>query len=163
MNTSYESVIESFLVRVERDREFFEYLNVEPRVSMEIAIERAKRYMYEAAARIALEGMPSVDFLDYDDEAQSFGFEMTKKEVFIMASLMFESYMSRDISKLKCLSVNYTSTDLRVFDPSNARKTFQSMYELVRKENKELLDTYRNTNRLTGDYIGIDFSSYDEE
>ena len=163
INTSYDTVINAFLRRIEKDREFFAYLNVGMSMSQEIAIERATTFMHEAAARIAIDGMPSVDFMAYDDETEEFGFELTRKEVFLLASLMFESYLGRDIAKLKCLSVNYTPTDVRVFAPSNARKTFQTMYEFVCAQNIMLLDTYRNTDRLTGEYVGINYASYDEE
>lgn len=130
---------------------------------MDIVKERSTHYMHEAAARMAIDGMPSVDFLDYDDSTREFGFEMTRKEIFLMASLMYEMYIDRDIAKLKCLSVNYTSTDLRVFDPSNARKTFAELYRMVCEQNARLLDAYRNTNRLTGEYVGINYSAYSEE
>lgn len=107
--------------------------------------------------------MPKVDFMGYDDKLEEFNFEMTKREIFLMASIMFECYLERDVSKLKCLSVNYAPTDVRVFDPSNARKTFQAMYEFVCSQNALLLDTYRNTDRLTGEYAGINYASFDEE
>lgn len=110
-----------------------------------------------------MDGMSTEDFLSYDDSTETFDFEMTRREIHIMASLMFEAYLARDIAKLKALSVNYTPTDVRVFDPSNARKTFQAMYEFVCAQNVTLLDTYRNTDRLTGNYVEINYAAYDEE
>ena len=69
--------------------------------------------------------------------------------------------MERDIATLKTLNVNFTGTELRVFDPSNARKTFLAMYEDVKARNAYLLDVYKNTDRLTGFYTSIDFTSLD--
>ena len=50
---------------------------------------------------------------------------------------------------------------MRVFDPSNARKTFLSMYEAVKAENAILIDTYKNSDRVTRRYNAIDFAQYD--
>ena len=75
---------------------------------------------------------------------------------------MYEMYLDRDIARLKCLMVNYTPTDLKVFDPSNARSTFLAMYESVCNKNALLIDDYASRDRLTGKLKGIDYASYDE-
>ena len=80
---------------------------------------------------------------------------MTRNEVFLLSSLMYEYYLDKDISRIKTLNVNYTGTELRVFDPSNARSSFLQLYENVQRQNEKLLDTYRNVNRETGEFISI--------
>ena len=94
-------------------------------------------------------------------EDAAFTADLTAQEVYILASLMYRQYLDRDIAYLATLSVNYTSTDLRVFDPSNARKTFAALYQSVCAECDRLVDTYRNTDRLKNVFAGIDFDQYD--
>lgn len=164
MATSSSTVINAFLLRVETDRKFFHYRDVCDDEGLEVAKFRAKNFLIEACGRIMLEGMPSVNFTPVtfsDGETLGWNFDLTSGEIYLLASLMYEQYMERDIATLKTLNVNFTGTELRVFDPSNARKTFLTMYEEVRARNAYLLDMYKNTDRLTGFYTSIDFSSLD--
>lgn len=124
---------------------------------MHLAKVRALGFLHEACARLAFDCPNGSNFLDYDDSTLEFNFDLTQKEIFLVSSLMYENYLNRDIAKLKCLSVNFTSTDLRVFDPSNARKTFMDMYLAVKSQNDVLVDTYRCT-ESDGQYINIQYS-----
>lgn len=163
MNTPFSVLIEAFFRRVEADRSFFNYINLDDDEALELAENRAGAYLTEACATIMLECQPTVDFFDVNNNEQCFNFELNGKEIFLIASLMYEMYLDRDIAKLKTLSVNYTSTDLRVFDPSNARKTFATLYNIVCDRNQELKNTYGETVRDTGKYIEINFAQYDGE
>lgn len=124
---------------------------------MQLAKTRALGFLHEACGRLAFDCPNGSDFLDYDDQNSEFLFDLTKKEIHLVSSLMYEFYLNRDIAKLKCLSVNFTSTDLRVFDPSNARKTFMEMYNAVKDENNLLVDMYRCTDS-NGEYLPISYS-----
>lgn len=161
MNTAYSVFIDAFLSRIERDMDFFSYFVMSEQEALDLAKERARIYLHEAFSRIMLECQPSVNFFDYSDASGTLNFEATGVEVLLVSMLMYESYLSRDIAKIKLRSVDYTSTDLRVFDPSNGRTSFLAIYEGVKKENAELIDMYKNTYRDTNKYIGIDYSSYD--
>lgn len=171
MATSSSDVINAFLLRVELDRKFFHYRCVDEDEGLDVAKFRAKSFLLEACGRMMLEGMPSVNFTpkqvtviseDGDETTDLvWDFDMTAGEVYLLASLMCEQYMARDFAHLKTLNVNFTGTELRVFDPSNARKTFLTMYESVRARNDYLLDVYKNSDRLTGRYSQINFASMD--
>lgn len=175
MATLSTTVIDAFLLRVELDRKFFNYRDVDEDDGLEVAKFRAKNFLVEACGRMMLEGMPSVNFTpvtvtvtatgensgDEEETGLGWDFDLTAGEIYLLSSLMYEQYMERDIAHLKTMNVNFTGTEMRVFDPSNARKTFLSMYESVKARNAELLDIYRNSDRLTGLYSKIDFSSYD--
>lgn len=161
--TSYQTVIDMFYRRIEKDREFFLYVGLDGQQSMALARERAMGYLDESLAEIMLMCQPTVDFSDRDDAAAQFNFDLTPTEKLLISSLMYRQYLDRDISYLKTLSRDYTATDLRVFSPSEARDSFGKLYETVRAKCAELMDMYRNTDRGTGQYIGIDFDSYDTE
>lgn len=163
MATSFELPINRFFHRIEEDREFFQYYNLSDTAAFQLAQTRAMSYLHNAIDRMMMDGMPTVDFSDIDDAAAQFNIDLTSREVFILASLMYEFYLEKDIAKLKTYNVNYTSTDLKVFDPSNARNSFKALYDGVVLKNEKLLDQYRNTDRLTGAFKTIDFSAYGEE
>lgn len=163
MATPYQVPIEAFYRRIEKDKEYFNYFKLTPEEAMELARERAIGYLKEATGMLVLKCVPDVNFNDCDDIVQEFNFDWTNAEVFLVSSLMYEMYLDRDIAKLKCLMVNYTPTDLRVFDPSNARNSFLAMYDKVCNKNIQLIDDYASRDRLTGKLKGIDYTLYDEE
>ena len=159
--TSYSTVLNAFLRRVEKDYKFFNYFGLSDSEAMQLARERALGYMEESVALLTMNGLPKIDFSERDEPLGAFQADLTAQEIYILSSLMYRQYLDRDIAYLSTLSVNYTSTDLRVFDPSNARKTFFDLYAAVCAECDRLVDTYKNTDRKTGAYIGIDFDQFD--
>lgn len=163
MATSFELPISRFFKRIEEDREFFNYFNLSDAEAFQLAHARARNYLLNAIDKMMIDGMPDIDFTDYDEFSEEFNTDLTNKEIFTLASLMYEFYLEKDIAKLKTYNVNYTSTELKVFDPSNARSTFKELYDSVVARNEHLLDQYRNTDRLTGAFKTIDYSSYSEE
>lgn len=160
MTTPFETLIQRFFRRIEKDREFFNYLNMSDDDAMSLAIERARGLLFEAIELINLKAVPSVDFNDYDESLQCFNFELTNNEIMLISSFMYQQYLERDIAKLKCLSVNYTSSNLKVFDPSNARSTFESLYNNVCDKNEILLDEYNSKDRENNQLLSIDYSKY---
>ena len=162
MGTSINTPIELFLRRIEKDRDFFNYYNLLDFEALKLAKQRASYFLEEAIFRLILECEPSVDFTERDENG-NFTFEWSAQEKLLIPSLMYEVYLSRDFAYLKTLDVNYTSSELKVFDPSNARATFLNIYEKVQKENEHLIDKYKNTNRDEGGYKTVDFSLYDFE
>lgn len=163
MGTSLIVPINRFLRKIEEDRDFFSYFSLSNAEAMGLARKRARNYLDDAIDRMVLDGSPTIDISDIDEPSFSFNVTLNRTEIFILASLMYEYYLAKDISRLKTLSVNYTGTELRVFDPSNARTTFQNLYENVQRENRSLLDSYRNTDRNTGDFVSVNNISVGEE
>lgn len=161
MATPFSVPINGFFHRIETDRGFFQYFDLTDKEALDLATKRATQYLFEVCARLTLECPNGLDFTDYDTEEACFNSDLNKKELYIVSSLMYETYLSRDIAKLRCLSRDYAPTDLRVFDPSNARKTFMTMYNAVVSENEYLVDWYRNTDRDTGMLRDIDFAGLD--
>lgn len=155
MGTPFLEPINRFLRRIEEDRDFFQYFQLSDDEALDLARRRARNYLEDAIDRMMMDGRPSVDLTDIDEGSFSFNIELTRNEVFLLSSLMYEYYLDKDISRIKTLNINYTGTELRVFDPSNARSSFLQLYENVQRQNEKLLDTYRNVNRETGEFISI--------
>lgn len=162
MSTPYSTLIQGFLNRIELDDSFFDYFGVDDIESSAIAERRATNYLKEAVAKLTLECNPSINLNDVDDENRVFAADLTNQEVFLITSLMYELYLSRTIDKLKDVSVNFTPTDLRVFDPSNARSTFLALYNKVCDENERYMELYRSRDRLSGTYVGNTYEDYSE-
>lgn len=159
--TTYEQVFDWFYSLVEKDYEFFHYYSVTPEEAMKIAQDRAAQYLEEAVSTIIMSAFPQVDFMSRSEDGKGFNFGFTPQERILIPSLMHQRYLYRDFSYLKTREVNYTSSDLKVFDPSNARYSFNDMYEKISNENDRLLDTYKNTDRLTGKFRMFDPKKYD--
>lgn len=161
--TSFQILIDRFFHRIEEDRDYFNYFNLSDEESMELAKQRAEAMLYEAISFLSLKTTHKIDFTDVDNEQKCFKFDLTSKEIMLISSFMYQQYLERDIAKLKVLSLNYTSSNLKTFDPSNARTTFQSLYREVCDANVLLLDEYNNKDRETNEYISIDYGSYEED
>lgn len=159
MATSYDSVINLFLSDVEKDVKFFNYFGKTDEEALALAKERSQFYMDEAVSRIMLDCKPSVDFTNRDSTAKQFNFDLTEQEKLLLRSLMYEYYMFRDVAYLKTQTTNYAPKEVTVFSPDNARTSFMDMYKTVCEHNEHLIDEYRNTDRQTGEYIGVDYSA----
>jgi len=163
MSTLYSTIIDSFLIRVEKDMDFFKYFNLTDFEALVLAQKRARGYLEEAIGKLTLKCSPEVDFYDTDDDLEQFNFDLTGREKFLLVSLMYEMYLGRDIACLKTLNVNFTPSELKVFDPTGARNSFMDMYKFVCAQNEELIDDYKNQHRETGTYKSIDYGSYEDE
>lgn len=163
MATPYSVPVEAFFRRIEEDRGFFNYFGLTEHDAMALANNRAAQYMRESCARIMMECPNGADFTDYDDVLQQLNEDLNKKEILLLSSLMYEMYLDRLVAKLAKASTNYVPSELRVFSTEGDRRSFMEMYNAVVLSNAQLLDWYRNTDRGTGKYVGIDFAAYDEE
>lgn len=160
VSNSWEPFINSFLFKVQNSPEFFNYYNVPEDEAMALAIRRAKGYLMEAAARISLECSPDVDFMDYDELLETFGFEPTNEEVELLAWLMFEMFIAKDIAKLRVHTNLLTSQDLKnVYGVGySERRSYMEMYTKLQADNNVLIDRYISKDRLTGKRKSIDFN-----
>ena len=161
-NTKFEEVNNIFFRKVEEDGGFFNYFNLSEAEAMDLATDRATSFLREAAARLNLEVSNGINFLDWDLPNGQWNFELTYTEKYLLASLQFEVYLSRNVARLKAFEMNFVPSDLAVFSPANDRTSFMNMYEAVKQENLSLLDSYKSKDRLSNEKLGIDYSSYSE-
>ena len=162
MGTNFSDIYEIFFAKIEKDENFWSLYNVSEAELINIAYKRSKNYLIESCYIITEYCDSKIDWFDYDEEIEAFNFELTPVEKYLLASIMMERHLERDISKLKVFELNFTPSDLQIFSPSNSRKTFMNMYESVKKENRLLLDSYASKDR-NNKRIGIDYSQYSEE
>lgn len=159
--TSFENVINRLLKKIERDKDFFAYYNVSVQEAQKLVIEQANGYLYDAIDLLTSKCEPDVDFYDYDEELESFNFELTSREIGLLASLMYEVYFERDEVLLKAFKIRMTPSDLNQFSPANERSSFENMLSRIKAENVNKIAKYVSTDRKTGKRKTIDHSQYE--
>ena len=162
MSTSVEKIIAKFFRKIEKDRDFFAYYNVDFSEAMSLAREQANGYLLEAVEKLTDECVPDVDFFDYNEELQEFNFVLTNKEIGLLTDLMREVYFERDFVTLKALKIAMTPSDLNQFSPASERKTFTDMVNGIKSENIGKISQYSSVDRKTGKKKLINYSQYDE-
>lgn len=162
MTTLFNDVYEAFFVKIEKDKSFFDYYNLSKEEALTFAKVRAKNYLKEAIAKFMLEiSTTDINLHDCDYEAEIFNFKITDTEVDILARLMFEMYIEKDVSTLRVHKSYLTSQDMKVrFAPANERKTFMDMFGGLQYDNKKFISKYESKDRLTGKLKKINHSLY---
>ena len=124
-------------------------------------MEQATGYLYDAIDLLTSKCEPPVDMYNYDEELMEFNFELTQREIGLLASLMYEVYFERDEALLKAFKIRMTPSDLNQFSPANERKSFEDMLQRIKDENTNKIAKYVSTDRNTGKRKMIDHSQYD--
>lgn len=160
--TSFEKVISRLLRKIEKDKDFFSYYHVSVPEVQSLVMEQATGYLYDAIDLLVSKCEPDVDFYNYDDELEMFRFELTQREIGLLASLMYEVYFERDEALLKAFKIRMTPSDLNQFSPANERASFENMLARIKVENRNDISRYISTDRKTGKRKTINYSQYDE-
>lgn len=159
--TSFDEVIDRLLKKIEKDKDFFSYYNLSVTEAQSLIIDQAVGYLCDAIDILTSKCEPDVDFYDYDIETMHFNFELTPREIGLIASLMYEVYFERDEALLKAFKIRMTPSDLNQFSPASERKTFMDMLNAIKAENINKIAKYASTDRITGKRRSIDHSQYD--
>lgn len=159
--TSFDKVTSRLLRKIEKDKDFFKYYNLSVSEVQSIVMEQAVGYLYDAIDLLTSKCEPDIDFYNYDEELLQFNFELTQREIGLLASLMYEVYFERDEALLKAFKIRMTPSDLNQFSPSSERKTFEDMLQRIKDENTNKIAKYVSTDRNTGKRKVIDHSQYD--
>lgn len=159
--TSFESVISRLLRKIEKDKDFFAYYNMSVSEAQKLVMIQAKGYIYDAIDLLTSKCEPEVNFYDYDEDQEVFNFELTTREIGLLASLMYEVYFERDEALLKAFKIRMTPSDLNQFSPASERKTFEDMLQRIKMENTKKIAKYISTDRKTGKRKTIDHSQFD--
>lgn len=159
--TSFDKITSRLLRKIEKDKDFFAYYNLSVSEVQSLVMEQATGYLYDAIDLLTSKCEPPVDMYDYDEELMEFNFELTQREIGLLASLMYEVYFERDEALLKAFKVRMTPSDLNQFSPANERASFENMLQRIKNENTNKIAKYVSTDRKTGKRKMIDHSQYD--
>lgn len=159
--TSFDKITSRLLRKIEKDKDFFAYYNLSVSEVQSLVMEQATGYLYDAIDLLTSKCEPPVDMYNYDEELMEFNFELTQREIGLLASLMYEVYFERDEALLKAFKVRMTPSDLNQFSPANERASFENMLQRIKNENTNKIAKYVSTDRKTGKRKMIDHSQYD--
>lgn len=159
--TSFDKITSRLLRKIEKDKDFFAYYNLSVSEVQSLVMEQATGYLYDAIDLLTSKCEPPVDMYNYDEELMEFNFELTQREIGLLASLMYEVYFERDEALLKAFKIRMAPSDLNQFSPANERKSFEDMLQRIKDENTNKIAKYVSTDRNTGKRKMIDHSQYD--
>lgn len=158
--TTYEELYTPFFNRIEKDATFFSYYNLTEEDALEIAKSRTKNYLNEAITIWERNCTLDIEIV-LDNKLEKISADLTHNEINLVADLMYEVYISRDIVTLKSMVNALTSTDLKMLhSPANERKTFMDMYNTLKSNNEVAMSNYNGRDRLTGKRKVIDYAQY---
>lgn len=158
----YEELYELFFDRIINDKKFF-IPDIPQEELEEMAMKRAKSLMMEAIAILLNDGkldITEIDFNNRDDMMEMFNFELTIVEKQLIADIMLECYIGKDLVTLTDLKTMYfTDKDLKMYSPSEAKKVLISSYNELRLTNREKINNYKSRGRLTYRYKPFSYDS----
>lgn len=153
MTNSLNDVYEVFFDKVEQDKEFFVYFQLDEIQAMEIARERARSYLRDACSY--LRRLVTLDFSlsIVEDEAgvESFANKLTDDEVYLLAEIMMGFHYKRSLAKLLPKLNTFSAAELKLLhSPANERQTYTAMVAQVWANIDRLIADYYAKDRLTG-------------
>ena len=162
--TSFDTILEHFYNRIEKDEKFFNYYNVDINDAKIIATQRATNYLIESLNDLSSLSNIEVDFSDYDEEIRSINFKLVPKEINLLVEMMFLKYMKRDEALLHAMELNFTPSDLSVFSPANERNSYKNFIKELSQSVEVQIDDYKNRDRKTNALKQfINYSEYSED
>ena len=90
--TSFDVLIERCARKLEKDSDLFTYYNVSASDAEALLKEQIVGYLYDAIDILYSKCEPSIDMYDYDEELMEFNFDLTKREIGLLADLMKHLY-----------------------------------------------------------------------
>ena len=160
--TSFDVLIERCARKLEKDSDLFTYYNVSASEAETLLREQITGYLYDAIDILYSKCEPLIDMYDYDEELMEFNFDLTKREIGLLADLMRQVYYERQEALLGAFKIRMTPTDLNHITPSTERSTFLKLVQDIRNENEESISRYASSNRDTNKLKMINHSQYNE-
>lgn len=158
--TTKQTIKEVFYSKIEQDESFFEYYNLTPSEAIELANKRADNLLRDAVAYFKSHDRDSgLDFTE--NENGDYEEDFTDVEIDLLAEIMNLLLFRKDYNRLKNLEVNFTPSDLKVFSPSESRRTFLDMYLTLKGEIDSKIRRYCDRDREDNKLITINYSAYE--
>lgn len=163
-STEFETILNKFYNRIEKDEDFFNYYNITTQEAENIAKQRAVNYLVESLDDLSTLGNLQVDFSDYDEEIEEINFELLPKEINLISEMMFLKYMKRDEALLHAMEINFTPSDLNVITPPTERTSYRNFIKELSEKIDRRIDDYKNRDRYTNALKQtINYSDYSED
>lgn len=159
--TSFDVLIKRCARKLEKDSDLFSYYNVSASEAETLLKEQIVGYIYDAIDILYSKCEPLSNLYDYDEELLTFNFDLTKREIGLLADLMRQVYYERQETLLGAFKVRMTPSDLNHITPSTERSTFLNLVKDIRNENEIAISRYVSSDRITGKRKMIDHSQFE--
>lgn len=160
--TSFDVLIQRCARKLEKDSELFTYYNVSASEAEALITKQITGYIYDAIDILYSKCEPLIDMYNYDEELMQFNFDLTKREIGLLADLMRQVYYERQEALLGAFKIRMTPTDLNHITPSTERSTFLKLVQDIRNENELAISRYVSSDRRTNKRKTINYSQYDD-
>lgn len=160
--TSFDVLIQRCARKLEKDSELFSYYNVSASEAEALITKQISGYIYDAIDILYSKCEPLIDMYNYDEELMQFNFDLTKREIGLLADLMRQVYYERQEALLGAFKIRMTPTDLNHITPSTERSTFLKLVQDIRNENELAISRYVSSDRRTNKRKTINYSQYDD-
>ena len=152
--TPYSNVIDRFIKKIKKDKEFFSYANATDEEVVEIINQRSKELLEEASDELqSLKCVEQdVDFLNRDETLETYSFDLITSEEILISELMVVNYFEEELIKLKAMQ-KYLGNDIKVFSPNAERKTYLEMVKYKHTLFDSKLSDYNSIDRNTGKFL----------
>lgn len=159
--TSFDVLIKRCARKLEKDSDLFSYYNVSASEAETLLKEQIVGYIYDAIDILYSKCEPLSNLYDYDEELLTFNFDLTKREIGLLADLMRQVYYERQETLLGAFKTRMTPSDLNHITPSTERSTFLNLVKDIRNENEIAISRYVSSDRITGKRKMIDHSQFE--
>ena len=152
--TPYENVINRFIKKIKKDKEFFSYANTTEAETLAIINQRGKELLQDASDELqSLKSLEqNVDFLNRDEVLETYLFDLTTSEEILISELMVVNYFEETSVRLKELQ-KYLGDGIKVFSPNEERKTFMNLLKYKHTLFDSKLSDYNSIDRNTGKFL----------
>lgn len=161
--TSFDELINRCARKLEKDADLFSYYNVSSTEAETLLREQIVGYLYDAIDYLTSKCVPDVDMYNFDTETQTFGFDLTPREVGLMSDIMRLIYYERQEALLGAFKMRMSPADINVITPSTERSTFLNLVKDIRHEVDIEISFYASHDRSTGKPLEIVHSQFDYE
>lgn len=149
MSTLIADVNDVFFERVLEDPDFFEFLNV-PDVEVEELLRlNALDFLRQGIKELYKYTTPDIDFRVWSQDKTAIVEDLTDIEIELLADLMLGAYLKKSVAGLNTNNQYFTSNEIKAFSPAEERRTFMDMYKIIKKENKDTIQSYGSRDRIT--------------
>lgn len=155
--TSFNTIIDRFLSKVTDDM----YLEL----TEEDTIRDAKQYLLDA---IPYFEFPRFPIFDYDEEVGAFASNLTKEEINILAILMKQAWLDRQINSIEITRMKYSGSDFKMTSQANHLAKLLNLKAENHRENIHAQRLYkrrklRDDGSIMSNWMTLNQSAIDEQ
>jgi len=152
--TPYSEVIDRFERKIKEYKDFFCYENVTEEEFIEITNRREMGLLEDAVSdlQLVVSISQNVDFLDKNDDLETFNFELVPLEKDLISDCMVIKMFDEGIVRLKKYQ-EYFGDDIKMPNSNTERTTYLKVAEYRQIQFDKKVVSYNSKNRKTGGHL----------